>query len=73
MRDTKREPSKLYKSHPAYRWAPDSEDKFIMGLDSPDLMNDISIYNQNQYIPTRDGVNKATDDNMIFHKAAKKS
>lgn len=40
-------------------------------LNSPDLMNDISIIDQNQHVPTRDGVNKAIDDiNMIFHKAA---
>ena len=35
---------------------------------------DISIYDQNQYVSTRNGVNKATDDfNMIFHKAAIKA
>ena len=44
-----------------------------MALNSPDLMNDISIYDQKQYISTRDGVNKATDINMIFHKAAIKA
>ncbi len=45
-----------------------------MVLNSSDLMNDISIHDQNQYVPTRDGVNKATDDiNMIFHKAAIKA
>ena len=43
-----------------------------MALNSSDLMNGISIYDQNQYVSTRDGVNKATDDiNMIFHKEMK--
>ena len=42
-----------------------------MALNSPDLMDDISIYDLKQYVSTRDGVNKATDDiNMIFHKAS---
>ena len=32
-------------------------------------MNDISIYDQNQYVPNRDGVNKSTDYiNSIFHR-----
>ncbi len=44
-----------------------------MALNSPDLINDISIYDQNQYVPTRDGANKATDDINIFHKAAIKA
>lgn len=56
MSDTKRELSELYKSNPTYRWPPDSGDKFIIALNSRDLMNDISIYDQNQYVPTRDGV-----------------
>ena len=72
MSDTKTtKPSKLFKLNPTYIWAPDSGDKFIMALNSPDLMNDISIYDQNQYVSTRDGVNKTTDGiNMIFHMAA---
>ena len=74
MSETKKEPNKLYKLHPTYRWAPDSGEKFIMALNSPDLMNDISKYDQNQYAPTRDSVNKAIDNiNMIFHKAAIKA
>ena len=45
-----------------------------MALNSPDLMSDISKYDQNQYAPTRDGVNKAIDNvNIIFHKAAIKT
>ena len=45
-----------------------------MALNSPYLMNDISIYDQNQYVSTRDGANKATNDiNVIFHKAAIKA
>jgi len=66
-----KEPSKLYELNPGYRWATDSGDKLIMAFKSPDLMNDISIYDQTQYVPTKNGVNKATDDiNTIFHKAA---
>lgn len=45
-----------------------------MAMTSPDLMNDILIYDQNQYVPTRDGVTNANGDiNMIFHKAAIKA
>ena len=71
MSDTKRQSSKLFKLNPTYIWAPDSGDKFSVALNSPDLMNDTSIFDQNQYVSTRDGVNKATDGiNMIFHKEA---
>lgn len=35
MSDTKREPSKLHKINPTYRWAPYSGDKFMMTLRSP--------------------------------------
>ncbi|KAF0039077.1 hypothetical protein F2P81_009561 [Scophthalmus maximus] len=74
MSDTKREPNKLYELNRTYRWAPDSGVKFIIALNSPDLMNDISICDQNQYVPTRDGVDKVIDDiNMIFHKEAIKA
>ena len=45
-----------------------------MALNSPDLMNDMSLFDQNQYVPTKDGVNMAIDYiNMIFHKAAIKA
>ena len=74
MSDTTREPSKLYTLHPTYRWAPDSGDKFTMALNSPDLMNHMSLFDQNQYAPTKDGVNMAIDYiNMIFQKAAIKA
>ena len=74
MSASKREPSKLFKLKPTYKWAPDSGDKFIMALNSPDLMNDMSIHDQKQYVSTRGDVNKATDEiNMIFHKAAVKA
>ena len=40
-----------------------------MVVRSPDLMNDISMYDKNQDAPTRDSVNKAIDDiNILFHK-----
>ena len=41
---------------------------------SPLLKINKSPIDQNQYVPTRDGVNKAIDDiNMIFQKAAIKA
>ena len=68
MSDTERGPSKLFKLNPTYRWAPDSGDKFIMALNSPELMTYKYITKTN--VSTRDGVNKATGDiNIILHKA----
>ena len=56
MSDKTRETGKLHKLHPTFRLAPKSEEKFIMGLNSPYLMNDKIICGQDQYVPTRDGV-----------------
>nr|WPH61295.1 reverse transcriptase [Somniosus microcephalus] len=72
--DTKKEPSKLHKINQTYRWAPDSGDKFITALNSPDLTSKISKFKENLYEITRDGVNMAIEDiNMIFHEAAVKA
>ena len=74
INDIEREPSKLYNLHPTYRWVPESEDKLIMALNSPELMSDISVYHQKQFASSRDGVNRATNDIIaIFHKAAIKA
>lgn len=55
----------MYAFNPSYR--------FVIALNTPDLMKDISVYDQNEYVHTRDGIKKATDDINIFNKAAIKA
>ena len=71
---TCKEPDKMHKLNPTYRWAPDIAEKFIHALNSPELTYKITNFTNQQFYTDENSISMAVREvNKIFYKPAKKA
>ena len=60
------EPDQMYKINPTYRWSQDSAEKSIQALNSPELNNKITNFNNQQFYTDGKSINLAVQAQKMW-------